>query len=207
MSIATIKIAAIASLAIGSGLTIFSFFIPGIENSRLETQAEDYALTTSENKNRWTTIPGEYNQMITWSHYLYPVANWDRVSKMKIISFRYFTTTSLLSSTRLGLMIMHRLVCTIAQTSPKLIQLVEPTTSIQSSQLATHQSTHQCGSRTKQPWEPGGEPRIRRCGRPTSRSCTRWLTNGKARGFNNLTSSRSCGINISPPRPASIRIF
>jgi hypothetical protein len=81
MSIATLKIAAIASLAVGGGLTVFSFFVPGIEKGREVSEAPQYAVYTNDTAATWSTIPGNYSYNINWAHYLYPVANYLRVSQ------------------------------------------------------------------------------------------------------------------------------
>ena len=80
MSLSTLKIGAIAALSVGAVLSIFSAFIPGMETSNLENTAIQNSLLTEGNKDRWSLIPGTFNQEIYWNHYLWNVTNYWEVS-------------------------------------------------------------------------------------------------------------------------------
>jgi hypothetical protein len=67
-------------MAVGAGLSIFSFFLPGIENSKLETAYVDNSILTSNNWNNLFQIPGPNNVEVFWNQYLYSAQNIDDVS-------------------------------------------------------------------------------------------------------------------------------
>lgn len=47
-----------------------------METSNLENTAIQNSLLTEVNKDRWSLIPGTFNQEIYWNHYLWNVTNY-----------------------------------------------------------------------------------------------------------------------------------
>lgn len=80
MSLATLKIGAVACLSVGGILSVFSAFIPGMEQDNLESTAEENAFLTPSNQAKWDTVPGQYNYEVYWNHYLFSNANPKEVS-------------------------------------------------------------------------------------------------------------------------------
>ena len=61
MSLGTLKIAMFVCLGVGSLLSIFSAFIPGLETNNLESTAQENSIMTPENQAKWDSVPGTYS--------------------------------------------------------------------------------------------------------------------------------------------------
>jgi hypothetical protein len=75
MSAASAKNLFIALGAIGTALTVFSFFIPGMENGKLDNQLVTQTVMSQDNQQKWANVPGDINYQLYWNHYLYNATN------------------------------------------------------------------------------------------------------------------------------------
>lgn len=93
----------IGALVVGTVVTIFSFFIPGMINQNIILNVQNDSTLTQSNVDKWQSIPGPYGIAVLWNLYLFNCSNIWNVSQSQLYRcIRWSTKVQLPSSPSKG---------------------------------------------------------------------------------------------------------